>query len=121
MTNVGGAVNLRTERLDISLKTDSRHFSIGSLPARLVITGTLKDPAIRPGAQLAGRAGAAVGLGILFAPLAILPTVQLGTSAREDARCFHLLSAARASAGGGNLPAPRRPGAGERGAVGTRQ
>lgn len=90
------------------LKTDSKHFSIGSLPTRINITGTFKDPKIRPGAQVAARAGAAAGLAVLFLPLAILPTVQFGTSAAEDARCGELLRQARASAGGKALPAPER-------------
>jgi len=55
---------------------------------------------------VAARAGAAVGLGVLFAPLAILPKIQFGTSEAEDARCGELLRQARATAGGKALPAP---------------
>jgi uncharacterized protein involved in outer membrane biogenesis len=106
ITNVSGNVSLAKETVDLSLKTDSKHFSILSLPTRINIGGTFKDPSIRPGAQVAARAGAAVGLGILFAPLAILPTIQFGTSEEQDARCGQLLDQARASAGGKALPAP---------------
>ena len=106
ITNVGGNINLGDEKIDLGLKTDARHFSIGSLPTRINITGTFKDPSIRPGAEVAARAGAAVGLGVLFAPLAILPTIQFGTSEAEDARCGELLRQARATAGGKALPAP---------------
>ena len=42
------------------------------------ITGTLKNPTVRLGAELAARGGAALGLGVLFPPLALLPTIQLG-------------------------------------------
>ncbi len=102
--NVGGNVNLATEAIDLHLKTDSKHFSVGSLPTRLNITGTFKDPQIRPGAEVAARVGAAAGLAVLFAPLAILPTIQFGTSDAEDARCGELLRAARAEAGPKALP-----------------
>jgi hypothetical protein len=110
ITNVGGDVDLRSEGIDLYLKTDSKHFSIGSLPTRINIGGTFKDPSIRPGGEMAARTGAAVGLGVLFAPLALLPTVQFGTSEQEDARCGALLRRARAEAGGKALPAPTRPG-----------
>jgi hypothetical protein len=107
IVNVAGDVDLAKETIDLGLKTDSKHLSIGSLPGRLNIVGTFKDPSIRPGAEETGRLGAAAGLAVLFAPLAILPTIQFGTSAQEDARCGRLLEQARASAGGKALPAPR--------------
>lgn len=106
ITNVGGDIDLAKETLDLQLKTDAKHFSIGSLPTRIHIGGTFKDPSIRPGAEVAARAGAAAGLAVLFAPLAILPTIQFGTSEADDARCGELLREARASAGGKALPPP---------------
>jgi AsmA family protein len=109
IVNVGGNLNLSKEAIDLGLKTESKHFSIGSLPGRLNIGGTFKDPTIRPGAEEAGRLGAAAGLAIVFAPLAILPTIQFGTSDTEDARCGQLLEQARASAGGKALPAQAAP------------
>jgi uncharacterized protein involved in outer membrane biogenesis len=114
IVNVGGDVNLSKETIDLALKTDSKHFSIGSLPANIDIGGTFKDPSIRPGAAVAARAGAAAGLAALFAPLAILPTIQFGTSDAEDARCGALLQQARASAGGKALPAEHRGASAER-------
>lgn len=110
ITNVGGNVNLSKESIDLALKTDAKHFSVGSLPTRINITGTFKNPSIRPGAEVAARAGAAAGLAALFLPLAILPTVQFGTSEADDARCGHLLQQARESAGGKALPAPVKGG-----------
>jgi AsmA family protein len=104
ITNVGGSIDLRSEEIDLALKADARHFSIGSLPTRITISGTFKNLSIRPGGEIAARAGAAAGLGVLFAPLVILPTVQFGTSEQEDARCGELLTQARASAGGKALP-----------------
>jgi AsmA family protein len=106
ITNVDGNVDLSKETIDLALKTDAKHFSVGSLPTRINISGTFKDPKIRPGAEVAARAGAVAGLAALFAPLAILPTIQFGTSEAEDARCGELLQQARASAGGKGLPRP---------------
>jgi uncharacterized protein involved in outer membrane biogenesis len=106
ITEVGGNIDLRSETIDLSLKTDAKHFSMGSLPSRLTIAGTLKETTIRPGPQTAARAGAVVGLAALFAPLAILPTIQFGTSEQEDARCGELLRQTRASGGGKALPSP---------------
>jgi hypothetical protein len=108
ITNVGGTVDLGKETIDLTLKTDAKHFSVGSLPTRITIGGTFKDPSIRPGAEVAARVGAAAGLAALFAPLAILPTIQFGTSEADDARCGQLLQQARASAGGKALPAPEQ-------------
>ncbi len=84
-----GAINLRTESLDYRLKTDSKHFSIGSLPAPIAISGPFKDPSIRPDVgTLAARGGAAAGLGVLFPPAALLPTIQFGVG--DDNRCAAL-------------------------------
>ncbi len=109
ITNVGGDLNLSKETIDLALKTDAKHFSVGSLPTRINITGTFKNPSIKPGGEVAARVGAAAGLAVLFAPLAILPTVQFGTSDADDARCGELLHQARASAGGKALPAAPQP------------
>ncbi len=86
-----GSINLRDEALNMVLRTEAKHFSVGSLPAPVDITGTLASPSVRPDvAVLAARAGAAVGLGILLTPLgALLPTIQLGTG--EDGACSGLL------------------------------
>jgi hypothetical protein len=104
--NGGGDVDLRDERINLWIRTASKHFSIGSLPADINIGGTLKKPSILPGGEIAARGGAAVGLGVLFAPLALLPTIQFGTSEAEDQRCGALLARARHEAGGRALPAP---------------
>lgn len=114
ITNVGGNVNLSKETIDLALKTDAKHFSVGSLPTRINIGGTFKNPSIRPGAEVAARAGAAAGLGALFLPLAILPTIQFGTSEADDARCGELLQQARAGAGGKALPPQQQDAKGAR-------
>lgn len=91
-----GSINLRDESLKLVLETESKHFSIGSLPAPVDITGTFAKPSVLPDLAVVGaRAGAAVGLGILLTPLgALLPTIQLGTG--EDNACVGLLASAKA-------------------------
>ncbi len=80
-----GSLNLRDQSMDMSLTTRSKHFSIGSLPGPINLTGPITSPSIRPGAEVAARAGAAVGLGIVLTPLgALLPTVQFGVG-NDDA------------------------------------
>ncbi|MBC7800430.1 MAG: AsmA family protein, partial [Gemmatimonadaceae bacterium] len=90
-----GTINLRNESLKLVLETDSKNFSIGSLPAPVDITGTLGSPSVLPDLAVMGaRAGAAVGLGILLTPLAaLIPTIQLGTG--EDGACAGLLERAK--------------------------
>jgi hypothetical protein len=61
------------------MHTDATHFSIGSLSTPINIGGTLKHPSVLPAAgPLAARAVPAVGLGVIFPPLALLPTIRLG-------------------------------------------
>ena len=80
-----GTLDLRDQTMDMSLTTRSKHFSIGSLPGPINLTGAITSPSIRPGAEVAARAGAAVGLGIVLTPLgALLPTVQFGVG-NDDA------------------------------------
>jgi uncharacterized protein involved in outer membrane biogenesis len=74
-----GTIDLRNQTLDYSLTTRSKHFSVGSLPGPINISGPITSPSIRPGAEVVARAGAAAGLGILLTPLgALLPTIQFG-------------------------------------------
>jgi uncharacterized protein involved in outer membrane biogenesis len=78
ITGTGG-LNFRDQTLNFTLTTRSKHFSIGSLPGPINITGPLGDPSITPGTEVVARAGAAAGLGVLLTPLgALLPTIQFG-------------------------------------------
>ena len=89
-----GDINFHGEKLDLALTTRSTHFSIGSLPGPINIGGTLSSPSVLPGAEVAARSGAAVGLGLLAGPLALLPTIQFGTG--EGDACAKAASEARA-------------------------
>jgi uncharacterized protein involved in outer membrane biogenesis len=84
-----GTVNLDNEKIDLQLSTQATHISIGSFSTPVNISGTLKNPSVLPApGPLAARAGAAIGLGILFPPLALIPTIRLGLgdkNACEDA------------------------------------
>jgi uncharacterized protein involved in outer membrane biogenesis len=90
-----GSINLRVETIDYQLKAEAKHFSIGSLPAPIDITGRLKNPNIGPDAKdLAVRGGIAAGLGALLSPLAaLLPTIQLGLG--KDNNCDALIRSAQ--------------------------
>jgi AsmA family protein len=86
-----GTIDFGAEQLNYELRTEPKHFRIGSLPAPIKITGTFQNPSIGPNvAKLGARGGAAVGLGLLAAPLALLPTIQFGVG--DDNRCGALLS-----------------------------
>ncbi len=89
-----GDINFNGEKLDLALTTRSTHFSIGSLPGPINIGGTLSSPSVLPGAEVAARTGAAVGLGILAGPAALLPTIQFGTG--EGDACAKAATESRA-------------------------
>ncbi|MES2883312.1 MAG: AsmA family protein [Pseudomonadota bacterium] len=93
-----GSANLKTETLDLRLRTQPKRANIARLKAPIYIRGTFADPSIRPDLlDLGVRAGAAVALGVLLTPLAaILPTLQLGPG--EDRDCKALLAEAETSA-----------------------
>ena len=102
-----GDVNLRDQTLNYSLTTRSSHFSVASLPGPINVTGKLGSPVIRPGAEVVARAGAATALGVLFFPLAILPTVQLGVG---EGACTNALKQTQESpaAAPATAPAPAK-------------
>ena len=86
ITTGSGGINIRTETVDYQITTEAKHLTIGALPAPISITGSFKDTGALPDiGRLALRSGAVAGLGILFAPAAILPTIQFGVG--DDHRC----------------------------------
>ena len=98
-----GSINLRDQTLDYSLDTRSSHFTVGSLPGPINVTGKLGSPSIRPGAEVVARAGAATALGVVLFPLAVLPTVQFGVG---EGACTDALHETRAHPAAAPAPAP---------------
>lgn len=92
-----GTVNLDDESLDLTVETDAKDVSWGSLLGDPVIRGTLRNPAIGVDAgETALQAGAAALLGSLTGGLAALPFVELGDG--RDADCEALLARAHGAA-----------------------
>jgi uncharacterized protein involved in outer membrane biogenesis len=108
LIGVTGDVDLRDERLDLRINTKPKHFTIGSLHSPIDVTGTLKKPAIGPAAgPLAARGGIAAALGILAAPLALLPTIQLGTGDTHECSTLVAESERAAASGRSGKPSQR--------------
>ena len=86
-----GSIDFAHERYDLSLKADSKKPSLLALRGPILVSGTFKHPAVRPelGQPLA-RVGAAIGLGLIAPPLALLPLIDLGDA--PDANCAALYS-----------------------------
>lgn len=75
----GARTDFVREVMDMHLRTDAKHFTIGSLSAPIRIAGPFKDLSVGPEVgELAARGAVAVGLGLLFPPAALLPTIQFG-------------------------------------------
>jgi AsmA family protein len=90
-----GTVNLKSQTIDYGVRAQSKNFSVGNLPTPFTITGTLKHPSIGVNpAPLAARGGLAVALGIVAAPLALLPTIELGVN--DPNKCGALVAQSRA-------------------------
>jgi uncharacterized protein involved in outer membrane biogenesis len=86
-----GDIDLKTQTITFQIASHSKNFSVGNLPTPIKISGTLKHPSIGVGiAPLAVRGGLAVALGFLAAPLAILPTIELGVG--DPHKCGELVS-----------------------------
>jgi len=93
-----GSVDFRQERYDLRLKGDSKHASLLALRGPIIIGGTFKVPVVRPSlGQVVARVGAAVGLGALAPPLAVLPFIDFGDA--KDVDCRTLNEEARARTG----------------------
>jgi uncharacterized protein involved in outer membrane biogenesis len=86
-----GDVNLKAQTINFRAQSRSKNFSVGNLPTPIRISGTLKHPSIGVDvAPLAVRGGLAVALGFLAAPLAILPTIELGVG--DPHKCGELVA-----------------------------
>ena len=100
-----GDVNLKTQTINFRAQSRSKNFSVGNLPTPIKISGTLKHPSIGVDVvPLAVRGGLAVALGFLAAPLAILPTIELGVG--DPHKCGELVSEVKHQVSAGT---PGRP------------
>lgn len=77
--NGSGRIDLRTERLALTIKPKTKKFSPLSLRSPLHIEGSFKHPDLRPDyARIGLRAAAAAVLGGAAAPAALVATADLG-------------------------------------------
>ena len=77
--NGSGTIDLRNERLDLTLKPRTKNFSPLSLRAPLYVEGTFRNPELRPDyARIGLRAAAAAVLANVAAPAALVATTDLG-------------------------------------------
>lgn len=92
-----GGIDFRNERYDLHLKAQSKRPSLLALRGPIVIGGTFRDPDVHPSvAPVAARVGAAIGLGLLAPPLALLPLVDFGGA--QDVDCGGLIQEGRRAA-----------------------
>jgi uncharacterized protein involved in outer membrane biogenesis len=100
-----GEIDLKAQTIDFQASSHSKNFSIGNLPTPIRVSGTLKHPSIGISiAPLAVRGGLAVALGFLAAPLAVLPTVELGVG--DPHKCGELVDEVKHQV---NTGTPGRP------------
>jgi AsmA family protein len=81
----GGRIDLSRELVEMTLRTDPKHFTIGKLAAPISIYGPFKHLSYGVSPDAAVRGGAVIALGFLFPPAAILPTIQFGVG--ESSPC----------------------------------
>ena len=92
-----GDINLGDETLKLSLRSDAKDASLGTLVGDVSIGGTLRHPQIQPiSASTLAQFGIAAVLGSLSGGLAALPFIEPGMA--SDAPCGALLAEAEASA-----------------------
>ncbi len=81
-----GSIDLRQERLDLTIRPRPKDRSLLALRTPLRLTGSFKQPQARPDYKRLGlRGAAALALGAVAPPAALLATLELGPG--EDAGC----------------------------------
>lgn len=101
--DITGTINLASEKLDLDIKPENKTLRIFTLRTPLYVHGTFKKPDVGVHAgPIAARAGAAVALGVVAAPLAALvPLLNLGTN--EGNGCGELLKKDNAKTKGASI------------------
>jgi uncharacterized protein involved in outer membrane biogenesis len=105
-----GTVDFKAERYEVKLNAHSKKPSLLALRGPILIDGSFKSPRVHPAVgQIAARVGAAVALGALAPPAAILPLIDFGHA--TDADCDGLMREAVNSVepGRGAAVASQRP------------
>jgi AsmA family protein len=98
-----GTVDLRNEKIDFQISQEGKHISVGKLSAPIDITGSFKNPHVKPDpAALGIRLGIAAALGAAFPPAALLPTISLGLGTNHN--CGALVAAAQSGEAAHQLP-----------------
>jgi len=89
-----GTVDFRDEQYDALLRAKSKQMSLLALRGPIVVQGTFKQPVVRPAVgPVAVRVAAAIGLGAIAPPLALLPLIDFGGA--PDVDCRNLVQEAR--------------------------
>jgi uncharacterized protein involved in outer membrane biogenesis len=109
---VNGAISLSEEKMDLTLKPDSKGLRIVSLRSPIYVRGTFKKPDVDiDKGVLAMRAGGAIALAALAAPVAAVVPLISGGGGGVD--CQKLMAQAQskpeAPPPGKKLPASKRP------------
>ncbi len=93
--DITGQINLAQEKLNLTIKPDTKTLRLISLRAPFYITGSFKSPKVKVDkGVLALKAGAAVALAVVAPVLtAVIPLVNLGPG--KDSDCANLLRDAR--------------------------
>ncbi len=93
LLQVSGNISLAQERLDLTLKPDSKGLRVFSLRAPLYLRGSFKEPRLSVDkGVMAIRAGGALALAVLAPVAALLPLIKTGPAEQSD--CTRLLAAA---------------------------
>jgi uncharacterized protein involved in outer membrane biogenesis len=95
-TNVVGAgsIDMRTERLDLTLHVAPKDMSILAARAPLHVKGSFKKPGVMPDVGvLAAKGGAALLLAVVNPVLALVPLIETGPG--KESSCGELIAQAR--------------------------
>jgi uncharacterized protein involved in outer membrane biogenesis len=96
LITLSGSIDLDSERLDLTVRPQPRDASLLAARTPIVVSGTLRDPAVKPeGGPLAARALAAGLLAAVNPLLALIPLIEPGTG--PESQCAQLLAQARAA------------------------